>query len=40
MSFLTRKYPFKQSKNWLKDGIVYGVAIWAILYLPCTDGLS
>ena len=40
MSFLTRKYPFKQSKNWLKDGIVYGVAIWAILYFLQPFGFS
>ena len=33
MSFLTRKYPFKQSRHWLRDCIFYGVAIWAILYL-------
>ncbi len=33
MSFLTRKYPFKQSEHWLRDSIVYGVIIWAILYL-------
>ena len=33
MSFLTRKYPFKQSEHWLRDSIIYGVIIWAILYL-------
>ncbi len=32
MSFLTRKHPFKQSKHWLRDSIVYGVIIWAIFY--------
>lgn len=33
MLFLTRTYPFKQSKHWLRDSIVYGVLIWAILYI-------
>lgn len=32
MSFLTRIYPFKQSKHWLRDGFFYGLVIWAILY--------
>lgn len=33
MSFLTRTYPFKQSEHWLRDSIIYGIAIWVILYL-------
>ena len=33
ISFLSRTYPFKQSRHWLRDSIVYGVIIWAILYL-------
>ena len=33
MSLLTRKYPFKRSRHWLRDCVVYGVIIWAILYL-------
>lgn len=32
MSFLTRIYPFKQSRHWLRDGFFYGLVIWAILY--------
>lgn len=32
MSFLTRIYPFKQSRHWLRDGFFYGLFIWAILY--------
>lgn len=32
MSFLTRKYPFKQSGHWLRESIVYGLIVWAILY--------
>lgn len=40
MSFLTRVYPFKQSKNWLRDSIAYGVIIWAILYLLQPFGFS
>jgi len=32
-NILTRKYPFKQSEHWLKDCLVYGIIIWAILYL-------
>ena len=40
MSFLTRRYPFKQSSNLLRDGIVYGVIIWAILYLLRPFGFS
>ena len=40
MSFLTRKYPFKQSKHWLRDSIVYGVLVWAILYLLQPFGFS
>ena len=33
MSFLTRIYPFKQSSHLLRDSILYGVIIWAVLYL-------
>ena len=40
MSFLTRTYPFKQSECWLRDSIIYGVAIWAILYLLQPFGFS
>lgn len=32
MSFLTRTYPFKQSKHLLKDSSIFGVIIWVILY--------
>lgn len=40
MSFLTRKYPFKQSEHWLRDSIIYGIVIWAILYLLQPFGFS
>ena len=40
MSFLTRKYPFKQSEHWLRDSISYGAVIWAILYLLQPFGFS
>lgn len=40
MSFLTRKYPFKQSKHWLRDSIAYGIFIWAILWLLQPFGFS
>lgn len=40
MSFLTRKYPFKQSEHRLRDSIFYGVVIWAILYLLQPFGFS
>ena len=40
MSFLTRKYPFKQSEHWLRDSIIYGAVIWAILYLLQPFGFS
>ena len=40
MSFLTRKYPFKQSEHWLRDSIIYGVIIWAILFLLQPFGFS
>ena len=33
MPFLTRKYPFRQRKHRLRDSIVYGILVWAILYL-------
>lgn len=40
MSFLARKYPFKQSEHWLRDSIIYGIVIWAILYLLQPFGFS
>ena len=40
MSILTRTYPFKQSRHWLKDSIAYGVLIWAILFLLQPFGFS
>lgn len=40
MSFLTRKYPFKQSEHLLRDSIVYGLIIWAILYFLQPFGFS
>ena len=40
MSFLTRKYPFRHSKHWLRDSIAYGVFIWAILWLMQPFGFS
>ena len=40
MSFLTRTYPFKQSKHWLRDSVLYGIVIWAILYLLQPFGFS
>ena len=40
MSFLTRKYPFKLSEHWLRDSIIYGIIIWAILYLLQPFGFS
>jgi uncharacterized protein YacL len=33
MSFLTRTYPFKQSNHTLRDSLVYGILVWAMLYL-------
>ena len=40
MSILTRTYPFKQSPHWLRDSIVYGVVIWAILFVLQPFGFS
>ena len=40
MSFLTRKYPFKQSEHWLRDSLFYGIVIWAILYFLQPFGFS
>ena len=37
---MTRKYPFGQSKHWLRDSVIYGVIIWAILYLLQPFGFS
>ena len=39
-SFLTRTYPLKQSPHWLRDSIVYGVVIWAILFVLQPFGFS
>ena len=39
-SFLTRTYPFKQSPHWLRDSIVYGAVIWAILFVLQPFGFS
>jgi hypothetical protein len=39
-TILTRKYPFKQSEHWLRDSLIYGVVIWAILYLLQPFGFS
>lgn len=40
MSFLTRTYPFQQSRQLLRDSVVYGVIIWAILYFLQPFGFS
>ena len=40
MSLLTRKYPFSVRRHRLRDSIVYGVIIWAILYLLQPFGFS
>lgn len=40
MNILNRKYPFKQSDNLLRDSVVYGIIIWAILYLLQPFGFS
>jgi len=40
INILNRKYPFKQSQHWLRDGFIYGLMIWAILYLLQPFGLS
>ena len=40
ISFLTRTYPFKQSPHWLRDSIVYGVVIWAMLFVLQPFGFS
>ena len=40
MSFFTRTYPFMQSGHWLRDCVLYGVGIWAILYLLQPFGFS
>ena len=37
---MTRKYPFGQSNHWLRDSVIYGVIIWAILYLLQPFGFS
>ena len=39
MSFLTRTYPFKQSKHLLKDSSIFGFIIWVILYFLQPFGL-
>ena len=40
ISFLTRTYPFKQSRHWLRDSLVYGVLVWAMLYFLQPFGFS
>jgi hypothetical protein len=40
MSFLTRTYPFEQSRHWLRRCLFYGATIWAILYLLQPFGFS
>ena len=40
MSFLTRTYPFKQSEHWLRDSLVYGIIVWAILFFLQPFGYS
>lgn len=40
MAFLSRKYPFKQSAHLLRDCLVYGAVVWAILYLLQPFGYS
>ena len=37
---LTRKYPFAQSNHWLREGVIYGAIIWAILFLLQPFGFS
>lgn len=39
-NLLTRKYPFTQSDHWLRDSVIYGLIIWAILYLLQPFGFS
>ena len=39
-SLFNRTYPFKMSRAWLKDSVVYGVIIWAILYFLQPFGFS
>ena len=39
-SFLTRTYPFRHSRHWLRASVGYGVAIWALLYLLQPFGFS
>ena len=39
-NLLTRKYPFAQSSHWLRDRVIYGLIIWAILYLLQPFGFS
>ena len=40
LKLLKRKYPFNQSTNWLRDSLMYGLIIWAILYLLQPFGFS
>ena len=40
LRLLKRKYPFNQSTNWFKDSLMYGLIIWAILYLLQPFGFS
>ena len=39
-NLLTRRYPFSQSRNWLRDSIIYGFLIWLTLYLLQPFGFS
>ena len=39
-SLFNRTYPFKMSRAWLKDSVVYGIIIWAILYFLQPFGFS
>lgn len=40
MSLLTRKYPFSASRHSLRDCALYGIIIWAILFLLQPFGFS
>ena len=42
MAFINRKYPFRQRGGWLliRESIIYGVVIWAILFLLQPFGFS
>ena len=40
MSILTRKYPFQNDGNWIKDCLIYCIIVFLILYLLQPFGLS